>query len=44
MEQLQSTTSHFVHCAKPNGMEQREILSYEMVAEQLTSLGTLEVV
>ena len=38
------TVAHFVHCAKPNGMEQPELLSYEMVAEQLTSLGTLEVV
>ena len=39
-----STTAHFVHCVKPNGMEQPELLSYEMVAEQRTSLGTLEAV
>ena len=44
MAQLQATTAHFVHCVKPNGMEQPELLSYEMVAEQLTSLGTLETV
>ena len=44
MTQLSSTTAHFVHCVKPNGMEQPELLSYEMVAEQLTSLGTLEAV
>ena len=35
MAQLQASTAHFVHCVKPNGMEQRELLSYEMVAEQL---------
>ena len=44
MAELQATTSHFVHCVKPNAMEQPELLSYELVAEQLTSLGTLEVV
>ena len=44
MDKLQQTTSHFIHCVKPNGMEQPELLSYEMVAEQLSSLGTLEVV
>ena len=44
MMQLQASTAHFVHCVKPNGMEQPELLSYEMVAEQLTSLGTLETV
>ena len=42
MGQLQASSAHFVHCVKPNGMEQPELLSYEMVAEQLTSLGTLE--
>ena len=44
MAQLQASTAHFVHCVKPNGMEQPELLSYEMVAEQLVSLGTLEAV
>ena len=44
MAQLQSSSAHFVHCVKPNGMEQPELLSYEMVAEQLTSLGRLETV
>ena len=44
MQQLQASAAHFVHCVKPNGMEQPELLSYEMVAEQLTSLGTLETV
>ena len=44
MAQLQASQAHFVHCVKPNGMEQLEPLSYEMVAEQLTSLGTLETV
>ena len=44
MAQLGSSSSHFVHCVKPNGLEQPELLSYEMVAEQLTSLGTLETV
>merc|ERR1719469_459648 len=31
MAQLQASTAHFVHCVKPNGMEQPELLSYEMV-------------
>ena len=44
MASLLASSSHFVHCVKPNGMEQPELLSYEMVAEQLTSLGTLETV
>ena len=44
MAQLSASASHFVHCVKPNGLEQPELLSYEMVAEQLTSLGTLETV
>lgn len=44
MAQLQASSAHFVHCIKPNGLEQPELLSYEMVAEQLTSLGTLETV
>jgi len=44
MVELQATTSHFVHCVKPNDMEQAELLSYEIAAEQLASLGTLEVV
>ena len=44
MAQLQASMAHFVHCVKPNGMEQPELLSYEMVAEQLVSLGTLEAV
>ena len=39
MRSPEASASHFVHCVKPNGMQQSELRSYEMVAEQLTSLG-----
>ena len=32
MQQLKASTAHFVHCVKPNGLEQPELLSYEMVS------------
>ena len=39
MAQLQASTAHFVHCVKPNGMEQPELLSHREVPNVVEQLA-----
>ncbi|PAN14443.1 hypothetical protein PAHAL_2G410200 [Panicum hallii] len=44
MQQLESTTPHFIRCIQPNGKQRPRLFEHDLVLHQLKCCGVLEVV
>ncbi|RCV13512.1 hypothetical protein SEVIR_2G363800v4 [Setaria viridis] len=44
MQQLESTTPHFIRCIQPNGKQRPKLFEHDLVLHQLKCCGVLEVV